>query len=707
MDGYHVARLDPRMRALFSPAPTSVGTADQRPHSGSAASRSVVPDSRKPRTPTWLVLGGLFLALYVLTMGGHLDSPDEELMFQVTRSMAEHGSMDINQTGLAEQLTLTGADGRTYVPYSPVASAMSVPLYLAAKPFVALLPVAYSEVAERFAVGMRDAFVTAVACLVFYALALELGFGATVALVITLAFGLSTLVWPYARHTFSEPVTSLWLLLSVFAAIRSVRRAEPAWSALSAVAIGLAIGSKATAGFGLPALLIYLAVGEARDWRARLVRLAPFVAVLLLAGVGLGIVNWARFGDPFETGYHIEGIIDFAHWTGVAGLLVSPSKSLFLYAPIALLGVAGLGRMAVDMPLEAALFFWLAASHVVFHGLLAIWSGDAAWGPRYLVPIVPYVVLPAGALVLWTHGRTRSLSKLAFSVLVGVGFVVNLAGVLVDQRVAFVWELQQVGGNFDMLDTLRWDPRYSPVVYQWQEFDRRVATFARSWSQQVTLLSGTYGKEAVDPIDATAAPDSDLFPRWSSGSAIFTLNNHGEPARMTVQFFDSRPTSLGPSMVQVLVNGAPLASDMLQVSESPVALPDTSHPMLLQATLDSMVVGHDSSTVEIRSRTWQPARDAPPNPDVRDLGIEIWDMQMTSNGRDLRIEEPVFSPMPVSDAKPWSYELQIWFYTPPHLADNWLWYLYLSGLPRWLLLLGLIPLAGLIWSIVELRRVST
>src|SRR5690349_4961896 len=42
------------------------------------------------------LLLGIFLAcLYLLTMGGHLDSPDEELMFQVTRSLAERGSMDI------------------------------------------------------------------------------------------------------------------------------------------------------------------------------------------------------------------------------------------------------------------------------------------------------------------------------------------------------------------------------------------------------------------------------------------------------------------------------------------------------------------------------------------------------------------------------------------------------------------------------------
>ena len=63
--------------------------------------------------------------------------------------------------------------------------------------------------------------------------------------------------------------------------------------------------------------------------------------------------------------------------------------------------------------------------------------------------------------------------------------------------------------------------------------------------------------------------------------------------------------------------------------------------------------------------------------------------------------------MPVTDARPWSYEVETWFYTAPHLADVWLWYLYLSGLPVWLMLLALAPVAGLAWSGMHLRRYLT
>src|SRR5258708_854291 len=118
----------------------------------SLAERAPRRDRRRPRGPA-LVLGIFFLSLYLLTMGGHLDSPDEELMFQVTRSLVERGSMDIGDTVLPERFALPGIDGRSYAPYGPVSSVLSVPFYLIGEAISASLPSRYSEVGYRFAVG--------------------------------------------------------------------------------------------------------------------------------------------------------------------------------------------------------------------------------------------------------------------------------------------------------------------------------------------------------------------------------------------------------------------------------------------------------------------------------------------------------------------------------------------------------------------------
>jgi hypothetical protein len=661
--------------------------------------------SRARRRPA-VVLGVFFLSLYLLTMGGHLDSPDEELMFQVTRSLAERGSMDIGTAASPEQLAQTGVDGRQYTHYGPVTSLLSVPFYDLGRAAAALMPPRYTDVVERFAVGLRDPLISAAACVVFYAIAVDFGFGTAVAILLTLAFGVATFVWPLVRYSWSEPVTGFWLLLSVYAAMRALRTAPLKWSAISSIALGLAIGSKITTAVAAPALLLFLVAGGPGSLRRRLERALPFGLMLLLPAIGIAILNVVRFGSPLVTGYYMEGYL--WHPIGLAGLLVSPSKSLFLYAPVALLGLLGFTRLATRFPWQSAVFFWLVAAHVLVYGLLVVWwHGDAAWGPRYLMPVVPFVVLPAGALLAWTSGVARQLAWDAFRVLVGLGLVVNLGGVLVDQRVSFADLLQDADYNLVRMEDQRWDPSLSPVLIHWGEFTNRVGIFVHWWSQPVSLVSGTYAKEPVDPIDADEAARSDLFPRWTSGSAAFAVKSHDQPVQLTLEYADNRPGALGPAVVQIYVDGARLSQTDARHSVSSTPLPDERPRYLVNARLDDAVRGKDTALVEIRSQTWQPARDTPPNADIRDLGIQIWNVRFESNGHDLSLSEAPFSPMPVTDARPWSYEVETWFYTAPHLADVWLWYLYLSGLPVWLMLLGLAPVAGLAWSGMHLRRYLT
>ena len=53
----------------------------------------------------------------------------------------------------------------------------------------------------------------------------------------------------------------------------------------------------------------------------------------------------------------------------------------------------------------------------------------------------------------------------------------------------------------------------SPVLIHWSEFGKRLSGFVQSQGQPVSLVSGTYAKESVDPLDAVEAAKSELFPR--------------------------------------------------------------------------------------------------------------------------------------------------------------------------------------------------
>src|SRR5205085_1970052 len=128
---------------------------------------------------------------------------------------------------------------------------------------------------------------------------------------------------------------------------------------------------------------------------ARRVRFA--VAWCLPIGVAITVValyNAARFGSAVEGGYGEEA---FAFTTplavGVSGFLLSPGKSVFAYAPIAVAGVF------VGWPLlgrRHAAAAWCAAAatvvHLVFFARYYVWYGGGVWGPRFLVVVLPFML---------------------------------------------------------------------------------------------------------------------------------------------------------------------------------------------------------------------------------------------------------------------------------------------------------------------------
>jgi hypothetical protein len=296
--------------------------------------------------------------------------------------------------------------------------------------------------------------------------------------------------------------TSHWVLAAAFGARGESLCADRNYChkvvLVSSIALGLAIGTKITTAVAAPALLIYLASAGAGPLRLRIKRCTPFLLILILPAVGYGLFNTLRFGSPLDTGYYLAAY--FWHPIGIAGLLASPFKSLFLYAPVALLGLLGFARLASRFPWESGLFFWIVASHVlVYGGLVYWWHGDAAWGPRYLVPAVPFIVLPAGAVLAWTRGFAQRVFSISFAVLFAVGTYVNLGGVLVDQRVSFVYLTNVSGNTLGPTDDQRWHPAMSPVLIHWNEVGKRLSAFVQAWSQPVSLHSGTYAKESVDP----------------------------------------------------------------------------------------------------------------------------------------------------------------------------------------------------------------
>jgi hypothetical protein len=169
-------------------------------------------------------------------------------------------------------------------------------------------------------------------------------------------------------------------------------------------------------------------------------RKAMWYAAGCLPGViAQAVLDLARFGDVFQTGYHTAFDKGFS-LPLVKGLwwnLASPYRSIFLYAPAVLIFAFGLREFMRKRRGEAYLLIAIIVYVFLMYSGWWAWHGGWCWGPRFLLPVLPLLLLP-GLVAARTRPRLVALA----AVLGIVGFGVNLAGVLINYTAPYDYWIQ-------------------------------------------------------------------------------------------------------------------------------------------------------------------------------------------------------------------------------------------------------------------------
>lgn len=96
--------------------------------------------------------------------------------------------------------------------------------------------------------------------------------------------------------------------------------------------------------------------------------------------------NFYRFGSILSDGHSQDPAIVVDMFSrGIPGLLFSPGKGLFWYAPLTILAIFHCGDWRFWSPFVFSL---------VLHGFLHDWTGGTGWGPRFLFLILPVLFMP-------------------------------------------------------------------------------------------------------------------------------------------------------------------------------------------------------------------------------------------------------------------------------------------------------------------------
>jgi len=348
-----------------------------------------------------------FLALYLLAAGDHATEPfyssDETLMAQTTVALVEHASLHFPQSY-----------GVTTAKFGILQSVAAIPFYLAARPLAARLSHEQANLLVVSFLYATNALIAALLIALFYRFSRYLRYPRPTALVGALTLGLTTVLFPYAKMFFSEPLVALMLLGSVFALTRYGRGGRRRDLAVASLLWGLAILARSENLTLLPVyLLVILTVSfrrealRARAWRRAVRDMLVFGLTLAPAALTVLAVNAARFGSPWRGGYGEEAF-STPLLAGLYGLLVSPGRGLLVYSPALLLVPFVFSRFWRRRPLLALVIVEIVALKLFFFSKWWSWQGGWSWGARFLLPLVPLLWLALGELFLrwrrWSWG---------------------------------------------------------------------------------------------------------------------------------------------------------------------------------------------------------------------------------------------------------------------------------------------------------------
>jgi hypothetical protein len=246
--------------------------------------------------------------------------------------------------------------------------------------------------------------------------------------------------------------------------------------------------------------------------------------------------NWLRYGNIFETGYVATETFSNDLLSGLYGLTVGPARGFVWYNPVLLLALPG------------AVLFWrrhrrillltvlLTVLYFVLYALWYMWHGGYSWGPRFLVPVVPFVSLVAGAGwgLLVTQRRLGIAGIVGAGVLTAWSVAVQWLGLLVP----FSLVQDSLAANVQPLFAPQTftELRYSPLLLQWQFITPQHIHFAWwqagaaqntvNWLAVAMPLVGVLaGLVLLVQLLRSLQPDDrdDRTRNWLYGAALFAI----------------------------------------------------------------------------------------------------------------------------------------------------------------------------------------
>jgi hypothetical protein len=395
-----------------------------------------------------------FLCLYIITIQG-IQSGDNTLHYHRTQNILKNNSLsmpegkyDFKKQPWLINWMKEGKEGRIYLTLPDGLSIASVPLtffgnliektsyygeyrekmnkaWKNGKPekeiyYLNKLPSAFFSV-------MINPIVIALTVLIFFNFCYLLSNSLNKAFISSILLGNATILWVYSSNFWTQPIVTFGMFAAFYFLFRFKNESNIKFLLLGGLFAGYSYITRYASAISLPFFIFY--IGSSNwDKKNKIVKhLAVFSIPLFLFFFLQMYWNYYRFGSPFDFGVYKLPFLLKCFIPHSTSMLFSLSRSIFVFSPPLILAPFGMKKLVEQQKIEVVNILGISFVFLIFYSLFGFGISfiGSAWGPRYLVTITPFLLLP----VCFFLRKTLWKKIFIYTILV-IGLFIQLVAVL-------------------------------------------------------------------------------------------------------------------------------------------------------------------------------------------------------------------------------------------------------------------------------------
>jgi len=255
---------------------------------------------------------------------------------------------------------------------------------------------------ETFTFLFYGPLITAISTAILFAICRTYNFSIKIAITVAFLYGFTTMAWAYSSTAMSVILVSMTVLLSFYFYRKFVKNQN----FFSLIFCGFSLGASVLVrydSFIIVIIMLVFLIGTILKNKSKLKNLTCLLIPLFFCAIIFMGINYIQFGTFLEYGFKSEsgslvGNTSPIH-AGVFGLLFSPGAGLFIFSPILFTIFVSFFDFYKKDKSSFLIFSAYLVSMLVFFGNLETWHGFVSWGPRYLLPVIPFLLIPLAASI--------------------------------------------------------------------------------------------------------------------------------------------------------------------------------------------------------------------------------------------------------------------------------------------------------------------